>query len=85
MRRFITTIAFVFAVSILVLITVVVINAVRTSLTTFEEILQNTSNIDVSQGDLFKQNEPLLGIITITFILIIIGGFVAIYVYRSRR
>lgn len=85
MRRFLITIAYVSLVSILVLVSIVVIHAIRESLDTVKNIVVDNLDENASQGDLFQYNQNLLFLIPLTMIIIIIVGFIAIYVYRPKR
>lgn len=79
------TIAYVSLVSILVLVSIVVIHAIRESLDTVKNIVVDNLDKNASQGDLFQHNQNLLFLIPLTMIIIIIVGFIAIYVYRPKR
>lgn len=85
LRRFLITIAYVSLVSILVLVSIVVIHAIRESLDTVKNIVVDNLDKNASQGDLFQHNQNLLFLIPLTMIIIIIVGFIAIYVYRPKR
>lgn len=85
MKRFIITYIYIIAISLLTLITVILLSGIRSALQSVKDIVRNTTSINPDRGDFFEIGRETLPLIPLAFIILVIAGFISIYIYRKRR
>lgn len=85
MRRFIYTISFIMIIMVLTYTALVLVDAIKFALETLKTVSISSTGLNVSSGDMFVSLSGLLPLIPIMIIVIVVGGFIAIYLYRESR